>query len=132
MSDSQKFSITVPTAIVHRLDAIAAMSGDTRTDVINRLIAQGLAQNVDALTAARAMSAQLSRDVREGLAEIREAIQAGHSPQTTTSDAEGEINSGALPPKLALLLVEIAARVTQTDKSKLESTRAAYRNTYLK
>jgi hypothetical protein len=37
-----------------------------------------------------------------------------------------------LPPNLALLLIEIAARVTQPDKSKLEATRAAYRKTYLK
>lgn len=131
MSDSQKFSITVPTSILQRLDAMAAMSGDTRTDVVNRLIVQALAQNVDALNAARAMSAQLSKDVREGLAEIRDAINVAQG-EKPIGDDEAEINSGALPPKLALLLCEIAARVTQPDKSKLEATRAAYRNTYLK
>lgn len=125
-TQNQKFSISLPTVTVQRLDAMAAMGGDTRTDVIQRLVSQALAQNADALTAARAMSAQLSKDVREGLAQIREAVQA--APQV-----EGEeINSGALPPNLALLLVEIAARVTQPDKSKLEATRAAYRKTYLK
>ena len=131
MSDTQtqKFSITVPTAIAHRLDAMAAMSGNTRTDVIQRLLAQALAQNADALTAARAMSAQLSKDVRDGFTQIQETIKAGVSHNDDTSEI---INSGALPPNLALLLIEIAARVTQPDKSKLEATRAAYRKTYLK
>lgn len=128
MSDNQKFSITVPTTIVQRLDAMAAMSGDTRTDVVNRLIVQALAQNIDALSAAKVMSARLSKDVREGLAEIRDAVQTGPATQVHGD----EVASGALPPKLALLLVEIAARVTQPDKTKLEATRAAYRNTYLK
>lgn len=60
MSDTQKFSVTLPVQIVQRLDAMAAMGGETRTDVVARLIAQALAQNVDALAAARAMSVQLS------------------------------------------------------------------------
>jgi predicted DNA-binding protein len=130
MSDTQKFSITLPTAIAQRLDAMAAMSGNTRTDVIQRLIAQALAQNVDALTAVRGMNAQLSKELSAGLTQIREAVQAA-LPAGPQIEGE-EINSGTLPPNLALLLIEIAARVTQPDKSKLEATRAAYRKTYLK
>lgn len=76
------------------------------------------------------MQGRLSKDVREGLSQIREAVQAA-LPAAPQVEGE-EINSGALPPNLALLLVEIAARVTQPDKTKLESTRAAYRKTYLK
>ena len=129
MSDTQKFSISLPVPIVQRLDAMAAMGGETRTDVIQRLLSQALAQNADALTAARAMSAQLAKEVRDGFAKIEERLAASRQDP---EGGEAAINSGALPPNLALLLVEIAARVTQPDKSKLEATRAAYRKTYLK
>lgn len=133
MSETQKFSISLPTQIVQRLDAMAAMGGQTRTDVVARLLSEALTQNTDALAAARALSAQLGKEVREGLAGILEIVQAIRpAQQSSVATADDEISSGALPPKLALLLVEIAARVTQKDPAKLEATRAAYRKTYLK
>lgn len=149
MADTHKFSITLPVTTVQRLDARAALDGVTRTEVVAELIEQAFQRNLDSLIAAQALSElqrqmmavtaelaaarsaaeRLSTDMREGFAQIRDSVATKAGPQATDEES---INSGALPPNLALLLVEIAARVTQPDKSKLEATRAAFRKAYLK
>lgn len=120
-SDTSKISINLPTHLVRQLDLVAISSGETRTQVVARLLT-GVFENIASPKSELAV-------VRDELSEIRAQI-SGWQPFGSTADEN--IKSGALPPKLALLLVEIASRLTQKDPSKLEATRAAYRKAYLK
>jgi hypothetical protein len=115
-----KTTINLPTSLAQQIDAMAATAGQSRTDVIAELLSI-------ALGAANPMHAtdRLADQISAGLSEIREVVAQA------SGAADQEINSGALPPKLALLLIEIAARVTQKDPAKLESTRSAYKKLYL-